>query len=121
MTQPAISNLQPEQALEQAVKASQLLLDALLKMQEDDEITPEKAEKLARIRDQLIQQTFKYTWSQERVKQHQSTFQQLEKLDSELNTQLAELRSSLHKKRADNQHNRKAVHAYGKAKSQYSR
>lgn len=121
MTHPAITDLASEQALEQALKASRILLDTLTKMEASDAIDPEKAEKLVNIRDQLIRQTFKTPWTEEKVKQHRATFQKLEALDIELNDCLAGIRNSLHKKRTDNQHNRKAVNAYGKAKSQYSR
>ena len=116
-----IDNLIPAEALEQAIKATRLLLDEIGKMTEAEADNAEKTEKLAKIRDQLVHQVFSESWSEADVQKHLTELQTLETLDAELQNRAMEIRSSLHQMRADNQHSRKAVNAYGKAKGQFSR
>ncbi|MBE0508823.1 MAG: hypothetical protein IBX50_19225, partial [Marinospirillum sp.] len=119
MSAEPIDNLNPVQALEQAIKATRLLLDEIGKMTEAEADNAEKTEKLAKIRDQLVHQVFSQSWSEADVQKHLTQLQTLETLDAELQTKSQQIRTSLHQMRADNQHNRKAVNAYGQAKGQF--
>ena len=123
MTKPtgSIAELSPLAALEQAIKASRMLLDEMGKMADSQADNADKAEKLTKIREQLVHQVFSKSWTEAEVQQHLTDLQTLETLDAELQSRAAEIRSSLHQMRADNQHNRKAVNAYGKAKGQFHR
>ncbi|MBE0508500.1 MAG: hypothetical protein IBX50_17580, partial [Marinospirillum sp.] len=119
MSAEPIENLSPVQALVQAIKATRLLLDEIGKMTAAEADNAEKTEKLAKIRDQLVHQVFSKSWTEAEVQQHLSELQTLETLDTELQDKAMEIRTSLHQMRADNQHNRKAVNAYGQAKGQF--
>lgn len=121
MSAESIENLKPQVALVQAIKATRLLMDEIGKMADAEADNAEKTEKLAKIRDQLVHQVFSESWSEADVQKHLTELQTLETLDAELQTKSQQVRTSLHQMRADNQHNRKAVNAYGQAKGQFSR
>lgn len=121
MSSSSIDQLSRQQALAQALKASRLLLDEIGKMADADAENSEKTEKLTGIREQLVKQVFSQPWSEAEVTQHLTELQELDSLNEQLQRLSAETRSTLHQLRADNQHNRKAVNAYGKTKSQFSR
>ena len=121
MSKQPIEQLLPSEALEKAIKASRMLLDEISKMADSQADNADKAEKLTKIREQLVHQVFSKSWTEAEVQLYLADLQTLETLDAELQNRAAEIRSSLHQMRADNQHNRKAVNAYGKAKGQFSR
>ena len=121
MSKQPIEQLSPAEALEQAIKASRLLLEEIGKMADADAENADKTEKLASIREQLVKQVFSQPWSESEVAQQLASLQELDELNEKLQSLTAEMRDTLHKLRADNQHNRKAVNAYGQAKGQFSR
>lgn len=124
MKLPPLNELTPAQALAKAIKASQLLqgeLNQLSELTEDaaDAAKIARVEDLTAIRDKLIRQTFAQPWQEAEVKQHLPQLNQLEELNTQLTQQLEEVRSNLFQQRVDNQQGRKAVSAYGNAKSQW--
>lgn len=132
-----MEQLPPSQALQQAVKASELLLVELKQeanqgfglssIPEPEEETTEEASffsniiKLQQVRDKLIVQTFSHLWTEKEVQHHLQAFKKLEALDAQLQNSALNLRSNLHQLRTDNQQGRKAVSAYGTAKGQFHR
>lgn len=120
MTTP-ISDLPPAEALEQAVKASELLLTELASFGEFEEEQLEKTNKLSQIRNQLVEQVFATAWSEAEVEQNRSKLEALEALNAQLIEKAAKVRYDLHQQRVDNQQGRKAVNAYGTARSQFHR
>lgn len=123
MTNLTSTELTPSQALQQAIKVSELLLVELNKdnSQADElEITLPKIEQLQTQRDQLVHQIFSELWTEEQVAQQAATFEKLDALDKQLQKLALTLRTNLHQLRNDNQQGRKALNAYGKAKGQFS-
>lgn len=120
MTSP-INELPPAEALEQAVKASELLLTELASFGDFEEEQLEKTNKLSQIRNQLVEQVFASTWSEAEVTSHTASFEKLEQLNTQLIEKAAKVRYDLHQQRVDNQQGRKAVNAYDKAKGQFHR
>ena len=121
-TPQPIDTLTPSQALQQAIKASELLLLEFNKdNNEADEldITLPKIEKLQKVRDQLLHQIFSELWTEEQVTQQAAAFEKLDVLDKQLQSQALTLRTNLHQLRTDNQQGRKAVSAYGTARGQF--
>lgn len=125
-----IDQLTPSQALQQAIKASELLLVEIsqgfnqeinIETEPEEDVTLPKIEKLQKLRDQLIVQTFSHLWTEEEVQEHLAAFQKLEALDTQLQNAALNLRTNLHQLRTDNQQGRKAVSAYGTAKGQFHR
>lgn len=129
MTNKPIGDLTPAEALQQAIKASQLLLKELTKFgdsetelqEEQQEEENQKIEKLIAVRDQLVAQVFVQAWSEADVAIHQAKFEQLEVLNTQLVEQATNTRHDLHQQRVDNQQGRKAVNAYGTARNQFHR
>ncbi|SFC14441.1 Flagellar protein FliT [Marinospirillum celere] len=124
MTKPrgSIAELAVPEALQQCLKATRKLLDEFAQFEEPEaEPDTDKIEKLTSIREQLIYQTFAETWSDEAVNQHRQELEELESLDVQLRELAQKVRDELHQKRSANQHNRKAVNAYGTAKGQFHR
>ena len=124
MTKPAgsIAALSAPEALQQCLKATQKLLAEFDKIEQGDaEQETDTLEKLTHIREQLIQQTFASPWTEEAVNQHREALEALQQSDEELRQRAQQIRDDLHQKRSANQHNRKAVNAYGTAKGQYQR
>ncbi|HKM16051.1 MAG TPA: hypothetical protein VJY63_09065 [Marinospirillum sp.] len=123
-TAKPIAELTPNQALQRAVKASELLLVELNKNNntaDELETTLSKIEKLQTLRDQLIHQVFSELWSEAQVAQQAADFAKLDTLDKQLQKLAKTLRTNLHQLRTDNQQGRKAISAYGKAKGQFLR
>lgn len=124
MKLPPVTELSPSQALAAAVQASTALqkklhqLDTLAEDAEDTQLL-ESIEELTAIRDQLIRQTFAHPWQEDQVEQHLAQLNQLESLNAALIKQQEEVRNNLFQQRVSNQQGRKAVSAYGKAKSQW--
>ncbi|GLR63033.1 hypothetical protein [Marinospirillum insulare] len=122
MTSQPINDLKPSEALEQAVKASELLLTELDSFSDIEAGTQlEKVDKLTLVREQLVNQTFDYDWTEEEVEQLKNQFSQLEALNDQLIEKAISVRYDLHQQRVDNQQGRKAVNAYGTTKGQFSR
>lgn len=124
MTKPtgAIADLSATAALQQCIKASQKLITEFEKLQQGDaEQETETLEKLTRIREQLIAQTFASPWTEEQVEDYRAAFEQLQTLDEQLRQLAHQVRDDLHSRRSANQHSRKAVNAYGSAKGQFYR
>ena len=124
MTKPtgAIAELGSVEALQQCLKATHRLLSEFEKLEQGDpEQETDTLEKLTLIREQLIHQVFAQPWSEEAVEQHQDAFQALQDSDVRLRQLAQKVRDELHQKRTTNQHNRKAVNAYGTAKGQFHR
>lgn len=122
MSSPPISDLTPVEALEQAIKASELLLSELNTFSDLEAGTQlEKTDKLTLVRDQLIKQVFTHNWQETEVTAHNAAFEKLEQLNIQLVEQAASVRHNLHQQRVDNQQGRKAVSAYGTAKGQFHR
>ena len=118
---PLISELNPEQALAQALQASRRLLEKLGEFTSYEEEQIEATNKLLAVREQLVRQVFAHPWPPEAVAAHQTSFNQLEDLNQQLEELAHSTRQTLHQQRVDNQQGRKAVSAYGKAKGQFSR
>lgn len=124
MTKPsgAITELSAPAALQQCVKATRKLIAEFEKLQQGDpEQETDTLEKISAIREQLVFQAFNASWTEEQVSQYRQDLEQLESLDQELRDLSQKVRDDLHAKRSANQHNRKAVNAYGTAKSQFYR
>ena len=121
MSSPPISDLTAVEALEQAITASQLLLKELANFESFEEKQLEKTNKLAQVRDQLVHQAFACDWSEDEVAKHHDKLSKLEALNTQLVEKAEEVRYDLHQQRVDNQQGRKAVSAYGTAKSQFYR
>ncbi len=124
MTKPtgSIAELSSAEALQQGIKATQRLLAEFTKLEKGDpEQETDTLEKLSQIREQLLHQMFAQPWTEAAVEQHRSELEELERLDEELRTLAQKVRKDLHEKRSANQHNRKAVNAYGTAKGQFYR
>ena len=124
MTKPtgSIAELSAPEALQQCLKATRKLLDEFAQFKETDpDRETEDLEKITRIREQLIYQTFNSEWTQEQVEDNRQQLEELESLDDELRKLAQQVRDDLHQKRTANQHNRKAVNAYGSAKGQFHR
>lgn len=129
MTNKSIQDLEPSQALQQAIKCSQLLFNELAtfsdskatELENQQEEQQQKTDKLTLLRDQLIKQVFSYTWTENEVKNFQADFELLETLNTQLIEKAGEVRYDLHQQRVDNQQGRKAVSAYGTAKGQFHR
>lgn len=123
----AIDTLTPNQALQQAIKASEQLLVELniIELSKDNsqadelDITLPKIEKLQTLRDQLIHQVFSELWTEAQVTQQMAAFDKLDALDKQLQNQALNLRTNLHQLRTDNQQGRKALNAYGTARGQF--
>ena len=123
----AIDTLTPNQALQQAIKASEQLLVELniIELSKDNsqadelDITLPKIEKLQTLRDQLIHQVFSELWTEAQVTQQMAAFDKLDALDKQLQNQALNLRTNLHQLRTDNQQGRKALSAYGTARGQF--
>jgi len=129
MTNKPIDELQAKEALQQAIKASHLLLNQLAtfsdaeatKQEDQQEKQQLKTDKLTLLRDQLVKQVFSYTWTENEVMDYQEDFELLETLNAQLIKKASEVRYDLHQQRVDNQQGRKAVSAYGTAKGQFHR
>ncbi|WP_404417376.1 hypothetical protein [Marinospirillum sp.] len=118
----SIAELSSPEALLQSLKATRKLITEFERIQEDSpEQDTEKLEKLTQIREQLLFQTFSEDWTEETVNQYREQLIELQELDQQLLKLAEEVRSELHAKRSENQHNRKAVNAYGTAKGQFQR
>jgi|GEM_PF-1984640 hypothetical protein len=124
MTKPtgSIAELSAPDALQQCLKATRKLLKEFAQF-ENPEAEPDtdKIEQLTSIREQLIYQAFAETWSDAAVNQHRQDLDSLKSLDEQLRQFAQKVRDELHQKRSANQHNRKAVNAYGTAKGQFYR
>jgi len=124
MTKPtgAIADLSAPEALQQCLKATEKLLIEFDKIEQGDPAQEsETLEKLTLIREQLIHQAFAKPWTEAAVNQHREALEALEALDRQLRERAQQVRDDLHQKRTANQHNRKAVSAYGSAKGQFHR
>lgn len=121
MTNLPISELSPVAALEQAIKASQLLLTKLANYGDFEEEQLEKTDQLSQVRTLLVEQVFASTWPEEAVELNRTKFESLETLNAQLIEQAAKVRYDLHQQRVDNQQGRKAVSAYGTARNQFHR
>jgi len=118
----AIAELSAPVALQQCVKATRKLIAEFEKLQQGDpEQETATLEKLTSIREQLIFQTFNSPWTEEEVDHHREDLERLEALDQQLRKLSQAVRDDLHSRRSANQHNRKAVNAYGSAKGQFYR
>ncbi len=122
MTSIPINKLTPLEALEQAIKASELLISELGSFNNiESGSEPEKTNKLTQVREKLVQQVFAHHWLETDVATHRADFEKLEQLSSQLINQATLVRHDLHQQRVDNQQGRKAVNAYDKAKGQFHR
>lgn len=121
MLPTSVNDLSPQEALAQAINASELLLKELANFDSFEAEQLEKADKLTQVREQLVQKTFAYNWTEEEVTQHHAQFTLLEKLNNQLVEKATNVRYDLHQQRVDNQQGRKAVSAYGTAKGQFHR
>lgn len=125
MTKPtgSIADLTAAEALQQCLKATRKLLAEFEKLEQTSDADQETdtLEKLTRIREQLIYQTFATPWDEAAVDQYRNDLQDLQDLDLQLREHAQKVRDELHQKRTANQHNRKAVNAYGSAKGQFYR